>query len=835
MTASVMPVPRGRDGLSSRLVLWAGGALALAVLAALAGLLVYERTERVTNHRERNELLVRVMADHAARTVDAASLASATLADLLARGERPQGERVAGALSQTLVNLPFVRGIAILDGEGRVLAGAGGIEPGARADLAALGPVPASGADAVGPWVAGRGLPIAGVAPRGPAGLGTIPYLRGSASAGGTRFLVVALINPEVFSSFQQLALHDEQSAAALATFEGRVLAATAASQLPPGQDVSALPPFARFMPASEHASWVGAGLRESGEIAAFRALRDRPLVVLVSTPQAAALGAWLAQARWFIAATLAGVLAIGLMTWTTSRSLRARERTRRQLDDAQAAVAARERELSVIFSSVREGLFRTDANGVIDFVNERWAAVRGTSAADAHGRALATLVTPDTREAVAALFDTRKAAGERHARARVAVPDGAPRQFEITVVPLVTDGRITGFVGSAVDITALLEAQAELRTQLAFNTALIESNPLPISVLDLDNRYLRVNRAWETYTGRRRQDVIGTQARATLPPEQAVLHDRRDRELVEQGGETHYEAPFRHRDGSQRDLFISKALITGADGRPAGILTAFMDVSEFREAERVTRSARDVAENASRAKSEFVANISHELRTPLQSILGFSELGLVRGREQPKLAGMFESIHGAGRRMLALVNDLLDLSKLESPVGTLHPERHDLRDLVRDVVAEVDPLLAAKGLRIVLDLSRGALVAKVDPARYQQVVRNVLANAIRFSPAGGAIELHGDATAEGDIHVSVADRGPGIPPDELDLIFDAFVQSSKTKDGSGGTGLGLAICRKIVEGHDGSIHAENRPGGGSVFHIRVPAARFGDTAPAAL
>jgi signal transduction histidine kinase len=184
---------------------------------------------------------------------------------------------------------------------------------------------------------------------------------------------------------------------------------------------------------------------------------------------------------------------------------------------------------------------------------------------------------------------------------------------------------------------------------------------------------------------------------------------------------------------------------------------------------------------------------------------------------------------------MLALVNDLLDLSKVESPVGTLHPERHDLRDLVREVVAEVDPLLAAKGLRIVLDLSRGALVAKVDPARYQQVVRNVLANAIRFSPAGGAIEVHGDATADGDIHVSVADRGPGIPPDELDLIFDAFVQSSKTKDGSGGTGLGLAICRKIVEGHDGSIRAENRSGGGSVFHIRVPAAHFGDTAPVAL
>jgi PAS domain S-box-containing protein len=829
------PASRDRDGSSSRLVLWAGAMLALAVLAALAGLLAYERNERVAHHRERHELLARVMADHTARTIDATALASASLADLVERGEVPQGERVAGALLQTLVNLPFVRGVAILDPQGRVLAGAGGIEPGARADLAAFGPAPTPGADALGHWVAGRGLPIAGVAPRGPAGLGTIPYLRGAANAGGARFLVVALINPEVFSGFQQLAMHDKHSAAALVTFDGRVLAATAPSRHAPGHDLSALPPFSRFMPATEHASWVGAGLHDGDEIAAFRALRDRPLVVLVSTPQSMALGSWRTQARWFVAASLAAVLAITLMTWTTSRSLRARERTRRQLDGAQAAVAARERELSVIFSSVRDGLFRTDAAGVINFVNERWAALPGPAATGTHGRALAALVTPDSRDAVAALFDSQGAAGERHARARVAGPDGAPRQFEITVVPLMAEGRVSGFAGSAVDVTALLEAQAELRTQLAFNAALIESNPLPISVLDLDNRYLRVNRAWESYTGRRRQDVIGTQARTDLPPEQAQLHDRRDRELIEQGGETHYEAPFSHRDGSTRDLFISKALLSSADGQPSGILTAFMDVSEFREAERATRQARDIAESASHAKSEFVANISHELRTPLQSILGFSELGLVRGREQPRLAGMFESIHGAGQRMLALVNDLLDLSKLDSPVGTLNPERHDLRDLVRDVVAEVDPLLAPKGLRIGLELSPGALVAKVDPARYQQVVRNVLANAIRFSPAGTVIELHGSATADGDIHVSVADRGPGIPPDELELIFDAFVQSSKTKSGSGGTGLGLAICRKIVEGHSGSIRAENRPGGGSVFHICVPAARFGDTAPAAL
>jgi signal transduction histidine kinase len=195
----------------------------------------------------------------------------------------------------------------------------------------------------------------------------------------------------------------------------------------------------------------------------------------------------------------------------------------------------------------------------------------------------------------------------------------------------------------------------------------------------------------------------------------------------------------------------------------------------------------------------------------------------------------MFEDIHSAGQRMLSLVNDLLEVAKLESTVGTIHLERIDLRGLIQPVVQELEPLLTRNQQSMRVELSDMPLVAKVDPLRMQQVLRNVLANAIKFSPKGSAIHLQGRIDSRGQVHVEVRDEGPGIPEAELESIFEAFVQSSKTKDGSGGTGLGLAICRKIVEAMGGRIFARNREPRGASFHIVLPARGFTETQPAPL
>lgn len=230
-------------------------------------------------------------------------------------------------------------------------------------------------------------------------------------------------------------------------------------------------------------------------------------------------------------------------------------------------------------------------------------------------------------------------------------------------------------------------------------------------------------------------------------------------------------------------------------------------------------RSSREAA----RTKAEFIANISHELRTPLQSILGFSELGLMRTQEQLKLSGMFSDIHTSGQRMLTLVNDLLDISKIDSAFSEADFTRVDARQLVDEVEKELAPLLSARSVKLFKRMPDAPVMMLADTIRIHQVLRNVVANALKFSQAGQKIIVGLETIMSDSLRFFVQDEGCGIPQNELEHIFEPFVQSSLTKDGSGGTGLGLAICSRIVQAHGGKIHAENIPAGGAIFYIELP------------
>ena len=234
---------------------------------------------------------------------------------------------------------------------------------------------------------------------------------------------------------------------------------------------------------------------------------------------------------------------------------------------------------------------------------------------------------------------------------------------------------------------------------------------------------------------------------------------------------------------------------------------------------------ATEAAERADRAKSEFIGTISHELRTPLQSVIGFSELGQVFAGGQPQIQQMFQDILSGGQRMLTLVNALLDVSKIDGRGEALALGHADLVALAAEVVHELAPLLDARQLQVQWPQPRPVLPVRANAFRVQQVVRNVLANAIRFAPPGSCIEIQARTGHEGGAWLAVRDHGPGIPNDELDTIFEAFVQSSRTRDGSGGTGLGLTICRKIMRAHGGRIEAANADGGGALISLWLPAA----------
>lgn len=234
---------------------------------------------------------------------------------------------------------------------------------------------------------------------------------------------------------------------------------------------------------------------------------------------------------------------------------------------------------------------------------------------------------------------------------------------------------------------------------------------------------------------------------------------------------------------------------------------------------------ARDEALESSRIKSDFLANISHELRTPMHAIINYSDMGLEKagGTEIEKITKYFNNINISSKRLLNLINQLLDLSKLESGKLNLFPSETSLEQLTEEVLIEVDSLIRSKSLTIYKDVS-GDVSGYFDGEKIYRVIMNLLSNAIKFSPSGGRIEISINKD-QGKLNFRIADTGPGIPANELDAIFDSFVQSSKTKTGAGGTGLGLAICKQIIGLHNGDIWAENRfdEAHGCLFTFSIP------------
>ena len=246
----------------------------------------------------------------------------------------------------------------------------------------------------------------------------------------------------------------------------------------------------------------------------------------------------------------------------------------------------------------------------------------------------------------------------------------------------------------------------------------------------------------------------------------------------------------------------------------------AIQNAKLFREIEEKGREL----EAASRHKSQFLANMSHELRTPLNSVLGFTEL-LVDGiyGELPERAKATVSrVQANGRHLLGLINDVLDLSKIEAGQLTLTLEDYSVGQIVRSAVTAVEPLARSKGLALAATVPEHLPLGRGDERRLTQVLFNLAGNAVKFTERG-AVDIFADAV-DGHFEIIVRDTGPGIAPEDQSLIFEEFqqVDNSSTRQ-KGGTGLGLAISKRFVEMHGGTIDVELVPGSGSTFRITIP------------
>ena len=349
----------------------------------------------------------------------------------------------------------------------------------------------------------------------------------------------------------------------------------------------------------------------------------------------------------------------------------------------------------------------------------------------------------------------------------------------------------------------------------------LVVNNPVAIVNLDTEFRITSCNPAFEKMFGYTAEEVMGIDLDELVQTEGTRAEGQAYTEQTMAGKKAVGIGQRRRKDGSLVDVEIASIPVMVGD-EMVGMLALYHDISELLQARRE-------AEGASRSKSQFLANMSHELRTPLNAIIGYSEM-LVEEAEDVGNEAMLADlakIHSAGRHLLSLINDILDLSKIEAGKMDLYVEDFALAPVIEDVVATAQPLAEKTGARLeVVDLRElGAM--RSDVTRIRQVLLNLLSNACKFSQ-GGTVRL--DVAREpgdgGDwLRFVVSDDGIGMSPDQLDRLFQAFTQASaSTAARFGGTGLGLAISRQFCRMMGGDIQVDSEEGKGSRFTVRLPA-----------
>ncbi len=369
---------------------------------------------------------------------------------------------------------------------------------------------------------------------------------------------------------------------------------------------------------------------------------------------------------------------------------------------------------------------------------------------------------------------------------------------------------------------------------------ALIDQTSDVIAVTGVDARIRFINEAVRSAFGYEPQDLVERKAFEFVHPDDKHVIRELFAQGIEPGTTAARDFRFRHKDGSWRYVEAAGRLLLD-DPAVNGVIVAVRDITRRRETEEELRHARVAAEAASRAKSAFLANMSHELRTPLNSIIGFSDLLQEQtfGPLLPKQLRYVGNILTSGKHLLQLINDILDLSKIEAGHMKLDLGTLEVAAVLEDVRGIVHALAEKKSVMLEVDVAPAIPTLRADPAKFRQVLYNLLSNAIKFTPEGGVVRtsarLAGDAhgaPTRGDepaefVCVAIADSGIGIRPEDRTRLFREFEQlDSGYARQQQGTGLGLALTKRLVEMHGGEIGFESEgEGRGTTFSFTLPIA----------
>ncbi len=491
--------------------------------------------------------------------------------------------------------------------------------------------------------------------------------------------------------------------------------------------------------------------------------------------------------------------------------------------------LVASTRSARAIFDTAPVGIARLDVNLHILGLNRRAEELTGHTGSELVGRpvVLSLIGAEDLGDEVRELI-----AGKRqqlHFERVIRRGAGGSFLADLTLTAVRNPAGEAEFLYAMFDdITERKRSEEALRESEERKSAIVESALDCIVAADDRGRIIEYNPAAERTFGFRREDVLGKALWDTIiPPRLRRAHQQGlDAMGIDDGGEPgrRFETMCIRADGTEFPVELSVAAFK--QGGKTMFSTSIRDLTERVHAETMRQE--------SEAKSRFVAAMSHELRTPLNSILGFSQLLASSGTgdltdRQQRYVGHIES---SGRHLLALINDVLDLSKVEAGQMEVELEPIELQPVLEEAINQLRPLADAKPLELILDPAPGIWI-RADRRRFLQVMLNLLSNAIKFTAAGGSVRVNA-VRAGRTAEISVIDTGIGIPADEQQRIFEEFTQVDRqAAQSTEGTGLGLALSRRLLQLMRGSIHVESKEGKGSTFCVVLPRIRPGEVADA--
>jgi PAS domain S-box-containing protein len=530
-------------------------------------------------------------------------------------------------------------------------------------------------------------------------------------------------------------------------------------------------------------------------------------------------------------------------MTITKPRPRRTAPASRRR---PLAALREREERYRLLAETSADLILAIDLAGRVTYANRAAQRFLGVRGARLVGADIMTFVPPDQLPALRARRAARARGVARtwHYEFEALAAGGRRVPLEVTSTALVKAGKVTGILVSARDVSARRRAEtkirrlnarlearvarrtAELSRATAFLEHLLAAGVSVALVLEGPrHRPVYVSPNVEAVLGYTPAEVLGTPSFLTdiVHPDDLARQTAMLRQAAARGQHAaESEVRWRHRDGSYR--WLSGIVRAGADqaGDRARTYVFLVDTTARRRAEQSALRAQRDAERANRAKSEFLSRMSHEFRTPLNAILGFAQLLQleVGGEHQESVA----HIMSAGRHLLDLVNEILDISGIESGRLRLSPEPAEAAAVVAEAVDLMRPAAESRRVAVAVDAaSLRGLYVLADRQRLKQVLLNLLSNAVKFNADGGRVIVHG--AAEGRPRLCVTDTGPGIAPEERSRLFRPFERLSAAQSGVEGTGLGLALCKSLVDAMGGTVGVDSAPGAGSTFWVELPAA----------